>query len=306
MAVEALGLQLLTGAASSMIGGAIHDEYSQRVEDRAYQRQLDMYNRMYEDNSPLKRREQLEKAGLSVGLMYGGATGPGGGTVNTPHVPEGSVNTEMNQGINILDLQARQKQIEVMDAQKTKELADAELALTQANKLKGVDTDKTTSETTLINENINNVKADTALKGSQSELNELQANSIKIQNEFNSENNDQLLKNNVAIGRKLIAEANISEQSVNTIVNTLKANLAQTIAQTVLTKMNVKLDEARIKEIANNISVSNKQLVLNKEKIANDLEIGIKANNNGIISKDVKGITNAIIEAFGGGEDYYK
>ena len=38
----------------------------------------------------------------------------------------------------------------------------------------------------------------------------------------------------------------------------------------------------------------------------NDLYIGIKANNNGIISKDVKGIANTLIEAFSGQEDYFK
>ena len=41
-------------------------------------------------------------------------------------------------------------------------------------------------------ETINNLKADTNLKGSQEQLNTLQQNSVKIANDFNIENNKTL------------------------------------------------------------------------------------------------------------------
>ena len=176
----------------------------------------------------------------------------------------------------------------------------------QADKLAGADTDKIKAEIDLINNNISNIKADTALKNSQTELNEFQKNSIDIANQFNKENNAQLLKNNVQIGRSLLAQANVSEATANTVINTIKANFRIALSQELLNKANIKLKDAEIQEITNNITIANKQIQINKEKMENDLKIGIKANNNGIISKDVKGIANTLIEAFSGQEDYFK
>ena len=297
--------QTAVGAVNALIGGNINENFSERAEERAYARQLDMYQRMYHDNSPANKRAQLEQAGLNPALMYGGATSAGGGTVQTGSPVQGTVNTKLDLP-NVMEISQVMKQNELMSAQIAKTEEEARLAKVQADKLAGADTDKVKADIDLINNNINNIKADTALKNSQIELNEFQKTSIDIANQFNKENNVQLLKNNIAIGRKLIAEATVSERTIESVVATIKQNFKIALSQELLNKANIRLKDIEIQEIANNITVANKQVQINREKMENDLNIGIKANNNGIISKDVKGIANTLIEAFSGQEDYFK
>lgn len=58
-------------------------EYGEKSAENAYNRQLEMYQRSYEDQSYEAMRKQMEDANLSVGLMYGqGASGGGAGSMN--------------------------------------------------------------------------------------------------------------------------------------------------------------------------------------------------------------------------------
>ncbi|UPW41142.1 DNA pilot protein [Sigmofec virus UA08Rod_5365] len=58
-------------------------EYGEEAAKNAFQRQLEMYQRSYKDQSYEAMRKQMEDAGLSVGLMYGkGASGGAGGSTS--------------------------------------------------------------------------------------------------------------------------------------------------------------------------------------------------------------------------------
>lgn len=61
-------------------------EYGEKAAENAYQRQMEMYERSYQDQSYSAMRQQMEDAGLSVGLMYGGGGngGAGGATTGAP------------------------------------------------------------------------------------------------------------------------------------------------------------------------------------------------------------------------------
>lgn len=61
-------------------------EYGEKAAENAYQRQMEMYERSYQDQSYSAMRQQMEDAGLSVGLMYGGGSsgGAGGATTGAP------------------------------------------------------------------------------------------------------------------------------------------------------------------------------------------------------------------------------
>lgn len=61
-------------------------EYGEKAAENAYQRQMEMYERSYQDQSYAAMRRQMEDAGLSVGLMYGssGSGGAGGATTGAP------------------------------------------------------------------------------------------------------------------------------------------------------------------------------------------------------------------------------
>lgn len=133
---------------------AINDRYSQKAEARAYARQKEMYERSYKDESPVAKRKQLEDAGLSVGLMYGGSGGMGGagqiasqpvgntGTASGSGATRGG-GAETMQGMMMGISLARQK---------------AEIANIQADtKLKETDVTKKGAEAT-------NIETDTGLK----------------------------------------------------------------------------------------------------------------------------------------------
>lgn len=95
----------LTGAITSLFGGdkkqlemqkelneqaaELNYKYGEMAAENAYQRQLAMYERSYEDQSYSAMRKQMEEAGLSVGLMYGGS-GSGGGQGEMSGAPQGA------------------------------------------------------------------------------------------------------------------------------------------------------------------------------------------------------------------------
>ena len=62
---------------------SLNYEYGEKAAENAYQRQLAMYNRSYGDQSYKAMVKQMEEAGLSVGLMYGGSGSGGGAGVET-------------------------------------------------------------------------------------------------------------------------------------------------------------------------------------------------------------------------------
>ena len=64
-------------------------EFAEQQADTAWSRQLDMYSRMREDNSPLARRIQLNEAGLSPALL-GGMAGSMGGSASGTSAPQGA------------------------------------------------------------------------------------------------------------------------------------------------------------------------------------------------------------------------
>lgn len=61
-------------------------EYGEKAAENAYRRQMEMYKRSYQDQSYSAMRQQMEDAGLSIGLMYGGGGngGAGGATTGAP------------------------------------------------------------------------------------------------------------------------------------------------------------------------------------------------------------------------------
>lgn len=61
-------------------------DYGEKAAQNAFERQLQMYERSYQDQSFAAMRKQAEDAGLSIGMLYGngGAGGQGGATSGAP------------------------------------------------------------------------------------------------------------------------------------------------------------------------------------------------------------------------------
>ena len=63
-------------------------KWSEKAAENSYQRQLDMYNRMYEDKSPANVVKQLDEAGLNKSLMFSGGAGGVGGAASGTSAPQ--------------------------------------------------------------------------------------------------------------------------------------------------------------------------------------------------------------------------
>lgn len=116
-------------------GMGLQYNYGQQAADAEYRRNL----QMWKDTNFGAQRNEMEKAGLSVGLMYGNgggsATSTAGGTATQPSAPK---TNPIEVGLQQQALGLQLKQIEAQNR-----LANAETAktLAEANKIAGVDTE---------------------------------------------------------------------------------------------------------------------------------------------------------------------
>nr|DAU16703.1 MAG TPA: hypothetical protein [Microviridae sp.] len=115
-------------------GMGLQYNYGQQAADAEYKRNL----QMWKDTNFGAQRNEMEKAGLSVGLMYGNGGGSAastaGGTATQPSAPK---TNPIEVGLQQQALGLQLKQIEAQN-----KLANAETAktLAEANKIAGVDT----------------------------------------------------------------------------------------------------------------------------------------------------------------------
>lgn len=107
---SALGGAAAAASAGSSIGSGVkskkkmkfaaelNHKYSEMAAEAAYRRQMEMYERVYQDESYQNRVKQMRDANLSVGLMYGqGAQGGGAGA--TTGAPAGNTSQNIDPGL---------------------------------------------------------------------------------------------------------------------------------------------------------------------------------------------------------------
>lgn len=129
--------------------------WGEKAAENAFKRQMEAYERSYKDQSYAAMREQMEKAGLSVGLMYGGS-GSGGGSGFMTQAPMGQAHganagkadspaeqwamraNQIEMGLNLANLK---KQGKVLDSQaeqnKSEALKNSEEAQTEREMREG-------------------------------------------------------------------------------------------------------------------------------------------------------------------------
>lgn len=116
-------------------GMGLQYNYGQQAADAEYKRNL----QMWKDTNFGAQRDEMEKAGLSVGLMYGNGGGSAASTAGGSATQPSAPNT--NPVEVALQQQAMGLQLKQIEAQN--KLANAETAktLAEANKIAGVDTE---------------------------------------------------------------------------------------------------------------------------------------------------------------------
>lgn len=113
---------------------SLNYEYGEKAAEKAYERQLAMYNRSYEDQSYEAMVRQMKEAGLSVGLMYGGS-GSGGGAGAMSGAPKadtgGAVAGQAANAATLMEVENQRKALALQQASMAKDiqLKDAEIEL---------------------------------------------------------------------------------------------------------------------------------------------------------------------------------
>lgn len=262
------------GAGLGMITGAYQDRRQVRQQGKLMELQLqgqkDManYNQnlaydMWDKTNYKAQVEQLKKAGLNTGLMYAK-----GGTGGTTQIPGGAVGGataqggvgEIGMGLQYaLQKEMQQAQIEVAKSQ-------ANLNNTQAAKLGGVDTLKTTAETNVLGETLNSIKQNINNAKAQEALTKYQTELTKTQSEVAGRTAEQVIESisnaNARVEQEIRSLTNsneITEATKETVIQQIKTASIEQGLRITAQKAGVKLTEEQTKKVSAEIG-----------KIAND------------------------------------
>lgn len=226
------------------------EDSQNRLSDRAAERQL----AMWKATNYAAQREEMEKAGLSVGLMYG--QGGGGGTTVGQNSAQGmsagkagDPNAAVANGIT-LGMQAAQ--MEVLKSQAEKNRAEAA-------QIQGADTDLKQAQGV-------NQQAQAALAGAETALKNVLT---KYQNESLEWQLDKVAQEaNIALGQaqSALAKGNVDSVTVDSQINTIRQTALNTALQAIVMKQGISLDKAKMEEITNGIQQKWKELNINETK----------------------------------------
>lgn len=238
-----LGLAMLgsaaIGAAGNIIGNRNQLNQQQKLTNQQVEAQMRLgrFNQQlgmetWEATNYAAQRAQMEKAGLNVGLMYGGQGH--GGTISTPQagsVTGGQANPNaigmgLQTGLNALLQKAQIGNIE----------ADTKLKQVEATKKEGVDTEATETAITALKQSTQNAEIQAKILEYEAELKRIEANKANM-------TQDEIIKQTAIATEKLTAEATSAKVKA-TIDEKTEKNIIQ-LAQQVNNEMTVKIESGK-------------------------------------------------------------
>ena len=230
------------------------------LNEHGHKLQKDMWDYTNYEN----QRKHMENAGLNVGMMYGGS---GGGGTTAGGQSGGSATSGETPNTMGMMLQAQQ-----IASQTRLNEAQAKKLETETTKIGGVDTEKTSAETTNLLTTNQGIKLDNALK-------EGNMNNI-------IETSGQILENLKADNVIKINEGKISEEQAKQEEARLTAEIANKTMQTSLMKAQESLTSQQEKESVQRIlqqwkdlQLKNKGLNIQQQQ-ANIQEFGAETQRN--------------------------
>lgn len=240
-------------------------EYGEKAAENAYRRQMEMYERSYQDQSYSAMRQQMEDAGLSVGLMYGGGGngGAGGATTGAPQGETGGAEAgradspaaqqaaaiqQAQLGLGLVsmkkDLALKDAQIEEINA--TAEAKRAEAGLTTEKKITEMQTRKPLVEK--LNAEVGNIKAGTAKINAERELISTENSIKKLELDIKKATKETVIETAywgalkthqeflaaIENVRGMKADNEVKERTIDTLVATYEAKLRNIQVDTLL------------------------------------------------------------------------
>ena len=235
-----MGMGLLSGLFQPSRQKLADEQYKQQVKLSNLQQKMqwDTIDKVNEYNKPANAVTRLKEAGLNPGLMYSNGAGGSGGTTAVPSTAGGNASDESSRKMADIAQQGMGLQLAKLQSEIAVNEAQAKNLNADATKKTGIDTkigeqniEESKARINQINETIKNIKEDTTLKESQNEINELQKISIDLANGFNITNYRQQIEQTTEITRKIVAEADVAEGTVNDLIKLAKENVELAISQ---------------------------------------------------------------------------
>lgn len=229
----------------------------------------DLAYEMWKKTGPVGQMEQLRKAGLNPGLIYG-MGGAGGATASvTPGNVSGADAPKGGSEIPaMIGLQLQGAQLQLLNAQKAN--IEADTAKKQA------EVPKTQTETASLAQGIENQKASQKLTEIDTKLKQLQFN---FENASLSDRLDiiaQEARRTTGEATRALIQANVDETTEQTKINSIRATYVQQMLQQALTK-------AQTENVQQATTESKSNVMLNAEKyraIANEILKGWANTSN--------------------------
>lgn len=282
--MSAIGSLLMT-AGSGVIGEATKElgysignmtGYNERLRQDQLKQQQALTNMQYNANLGLMKEsynqqkelwdktqaeaqiEHLKNAGLNPALIYakggaGGSTSGGGGASVGGASASDETSRNMAAQANASASSGMALQLQKLASEIDLNKSAAEVNRATASFKGGAETENVNADTQVknatlseITAKINNLKADTTLKGEETNLNKLQQNATEIANSYNSENNLTMLKQNIEILKELGAKANVAVETQNSLIKQAAENVKLTLTQEVLNNQSTKLKAQEI------------------------------------------------------------
>lgn len=255
----ALGMQAaqtgLGGAMGLILGGI--ERKKQLEQQRKLQalqiegaKQMGIFNReqqmqLWKDTNYSAQMEELKKAGLNPGLLYGHG-GPGGSTSASPGAVSGAQaaaqGPAMGMGISMGSMQ-----LQLLKAQKDNIEADTALKQADTTKTAGVDTQ-------LGEQTIEKLKQDIKSQQTQNALTEVQTAIASIQEHIAGQTQNMEISK-IASATKIIQnDATISDATRDTIITTIKRQSLQVYLENQLLKSQKTLTDEQLKVAKTSIS----------------------------------------------------
>lgn len=269
---------------------------SKELTDYSYGKQL----QMWKDTNYGAQMEQLTKAGLNPGLIYGmggaggATTGGGQGNVQGASAPSGGMEI-----MNMLQMKTQQAQIELAQAQADKARAEAE-------KTRGVDTDETQARIQNLSQDIQNKQAQQKMTIVQTKLAELDKAFNQATYEDRMDYIKQQARQMTGLATQALTEGNLATDARQTKLQIIKTQLVQKTLENLLITAQTKREWQDIAESKSKVALNQKllyqmseELTLKYRNMSNeerktwlqDLQI-----KNGIDEKEMPNLINKVIE----------
>lgn len=289
--------------------------YGEQTADNAYKRQLDFYNIQKEDNSYSSQVADAEKAGLSVGLLYGGGAGATGGQGGTPAAGSGAGNQKAGQATSAAEMEQLRQQRQAANVETARAAAEIGLTAAETKKVKAEtenleeDTKGKETETELTKATIESITEDIENKKIQRQGYILQNKFDEIRNEVSEKTKEEQIRS-IEIHWEILEEQlmaavlqnDITEATAETVVKTMEQNLKNLIAEEIGTYAGIKLTQRQTLEIGQRIDLAILDGKLNVEKLNLELKkigIDIKLEEAKQTAQFIKNVGNALTAVAG-------